>query len=114
MAKNVINTRAGKAWLRVWGVARGVAAILWRAITALITALESAGSGGVWREVHCSAGWHPGPTLRRFQYLRARGVRCRLRSMRDTWGGGHAGMVSLRVHRDDLNRAYHLLTEIRE
>ena len=95
-----------KAWLRVWGVARGVAAIMWRAVSI----------GGAWLEVQASPGLNPEPTVRRHSYLRARGVRCRLRNLGGAGGrgGGYTGMVSLRVHRDDLNRAYTLLTEIRE
>ncbi len=94
-----------KVWLRVRGVARGVAAILWRATS----------SAGVWREVHTSPGNHPEPTLRRFSHLRDRDVRCRLRNLAPPFAaGGSPGMVILRVHRDDLNRAYQLLTEIRD
>jgi hypothetical protein len=96
---------AGKVWLRVWGVARRVAAMLWRAMS----------SDDVWREVHASRGDRPEPTLRRFSYLRARGIRCHLRSLASPSGRGVSiGMVSLRVHRDDVNRAYRLMTEIRD
>ena len=86
-------------------MARGVAARLWRAMS----------SAGVWREVHVSPGLRPEPTLRRLSYLRAQGVRCYLHSLAAPSGYGvSTGMVSLRVHRDDLNRAYLLLREIRE
>ena len=98
------NEERAKAWLRVWGVVRGVAAVLWRAMGI-----------GVWREIHASPGLHPEPTLLRFSHLRAQGVRCHLRNLgAPSRGGSFTGMVSLRVHRDDLNRAYQLLTEIRE
>jgi len=96
---------AGNVWLRVWGVVRGIAAMLWRAMS----------SDGVWREVHASRGDRSEPTLRRFSLLRARGVRCHLRSLASPSGRGvSTGMVSLRVHRDDLNKAYRLMTEIRD
>jgi len=54
----------GKVLLRVWGVARGIAAMPWRVMS----------RDGVWREVHASRGDRPEPTLRRFSLLRARGV----------------------------------------
>ncbi len=91
--------------LRVWGVARGVAAILWRAMS----------REDVWREVHVSPGHRPEPALRRLSYLRAQSVRCYLHSLAAPSGYGvSTGSVSLRVHRDDLNRANVLLREIRE
>ncbi len=84
---------------------RGVAAILWRSMN----------SADVWREVHVSPDRRPEPTLRRLSYLRARDVRCYLHSLASPSGRGvSTGMVSLRVHRDDLNRAYLLLREIRD
>jgi hypothetical protein len=93
----------GKIWLRVWGVVRGITKTLWRAIH----------SEDVWREIHISPDKHPEPTLRRFAYLRDRGVRCYLHNLTSPSGRGvSTGMVSLRVHRDDLNKAYHLLKEI--
>ena len=96
---------AGKVWLIVWGVARGIAAMLWRAMS----------SESVWREVHASRGDRPESTLRRFSLLRARGIRCYLHSLASPSGRGiSTGMVSLRVHRDDLNKAYRLMTEIRD
>ena len=96
---------AGKAWLRVWGIARGVNAVLWRAMS----------SDGVWREVHASPGHRPEPTLRWFSLLRDRGIRCRLRGLAAPSGYGvSTGMVSLRVHRDDLNEAHRLMAEIRD
>lgn len=93
----------GKIWLRVWGVVRGITKTLLRAIH----------SEDVWREIHISPDKHPEPTLRRFAYLRDRGVRCYLHNLTSPSGRGiSTGMVSLRVHRDDLNKAYHLLKEI--
>jgi hypothetical protein len=95
----------GKIWLRVWGVVRRIIAALWRAIS-----VEN-----VWREIHISPDKHPEPTLRRFAYLRDRGVRCYLHNLTSPSGRGvSTGMVSLRVHRDDLNKAYRLLKEIKE
>jgi len=61
----------GKVWLRLWGVVQSVFAVLWRAMS----------GAGAWREIYVSPGLHPEPTLRRFSYLRARGVRCRLRNL---------------------------------
>ena len=91
--------------LRVWAVARGVAAKLWRAMS----------SAEVWREVHVSPGLRPEPTLRRYSYLRAQGARCYLHSLASPSGYGvSTGMVSLRVHRDDLDKANLLLREMRE
>ncbi len=91
--------------LRVWRVARRVAAILWRAMS----------SDDVWREVHASRGDRPESTLRRLSLLQTRGVRCYLHSLASPSGRGiSTGMVSLRVHRDDLNKAYRLMTEIRD
>ena len=96
---------AGKVWLRVWGVARAIAAMLWRAMS----------SDGVWREVHASRIDRSEPTLHRFSHLRAQGIRCYLRSLSSPSGRGvSTGMVSLRVHRDDLSKAYRLMTEIKD
>ena len=84
---------------------RGVAAIIWRSMN----------SGDVWREVHVSSANRPEPTLNRLKYLQARGVRCYLHSLASPSGYGiSTGMMSLRVHRDDLNKANLLLREIRD
>jgi len=89
--------------LRVWRTVGRIITLLWRAIR-----IEN-----VWREIHISPDKHPEPTLRRFAYLRDRGVRCYLHNLTSPSGRGvSTGMVSLRVHRDDLNKAYHLLKEI--
>ena len=96
---------AGKVWLRVWGVVRGTAVLLWRAMS----------SDGVWREVHASPGNRPEPTLRWFSLLRDRGIRCRLRGLAAPSGYGvSTGMVSLRVHKDDVSKAYQLMREVND
>ena len=95
----------GKAGLRLRRVVRKIGAVAWRAIH----------SEDIWREVYASPGVRPEPTLRRFSYLRSRGVRCHLRNLAAPSGRfGRTGMVSLRVHRDDLNKAYLFLKEIKD
>jgi len=83
------------------GTARGVIRLLRRAV----------GDFGAWQEVQLSATHRSEATVAQYQYLRARGIRCQLRSL---WspslrGVSNIGMVSLRVHRDDVGRAYRLL-----
>ena len=94
----------GKVWSMVWRVVKGIPATLWRVIH----------TEDVWREIHVSSDKRPEPTLRRLSYLRDRGIRCQLRNLPSPSGRGiSTGMVSLRVHRDDLNKAYGLLKEIK-
>ena len=67
----------------------------------------------LWVEVSVSAGIRPEETMRKFSYLRARGVRCRLISLGSAGIRGiHAGSVILRVHKDDLTQAYQLLGDM--
>ena len=95
----------GKALVKIRGAVRRIIASLWRAIR-----IEN-----VWQEIHISSDKRPEPTLRRFTYLRDRGVRCHLHNLTSPSGRGvSTGMMSLRVHREDLNKAYHLLKEIRD
>jgi hypothetical protein len=91
--------------LRVPGTIRKIITSLWRAIR-----VEN-----VWREIHISLDKYPEPTLRRFTYLRNHGVRCQLKNLTSPSGRGvSTGMMSLRVHREDLSKAYHLLKEIKD
>ena len=101
----MVRQLMGKIWLRVWRVTRWVAATLWNILH----------TEDVWREVYVSPGIRPEPTLRRFSYLRDRGVRCYLRNLASPNPRmGYTGMVSLRVHRDDLNKGYRLLNEVKD
>ncbi len=83
-----------------------------RAARGLIRLLRRAvGDIGAWQEVNLSATHRSDATVAQYQYLRARGIRCQLRSL---WGPSvrgvsNVGMLSLRVHRDDVGRAYRLL-----
>ena len=95
----------GKVWSMVRRVVRVITTTLWRAIH----------TEDVWREIFVSPDKRPEPTLRRLSYLRAQGVRCHLRNLPSPSGRGiSTGMVSLRVHRDDLNKAYGLLKDIKD
>ncbi|NLE94874.1 MAG: hypothetical protein GX600_04200 [Dehalococcoidia bacterium] len=81
--------------------AQGVIRLLRRAV----------GGVGAWQEFHLSATHRSDATVAQYQYLRAHGIRCQLRSL---WspsvrGVSNVGMVSLRVHRDDVAKAYRLL-----
>ena len=83
------------------GAARGLIRLLRRAM----------GGIGAWQEINLSATHRSDATVAQYQYLRARGIRCQLRSL---WGPSvrgvsNVGMLSLRVHRDDVGRAYRLL-----
>ena len=101
----MLRSLNGKVWIRVLGVVWGITTTLWRAIR-----IEN-----VWREVHISPDKRPEPTLRRFNYLRDRGVRCYLHNLVSPSGRGiSTGMVSLRVHRDDVDKAYQILKEIKD
>ncbi len=84
------------------GAARGVMRRLRRAV----------GGIGAWQEFHLSATHRSDATVAQYQYLRAHGIRCQLRSL---WSPSvrvisNVGMVSLRVHRDDVAKAYRLLS----
>ena len=71
---------------------------------------HSLGIDGKWVEIHVSSVKRPESTLGRFSYLRSRGVRCYLHSLPSPSGRGVSTvMISLRVHRDDLQKANHLL-----
>lgn len=79
---------------------RWISATIWKAIH----------TEDVWREIHISPDKYPEPTLRRFSYLRDRGVRCYLHNLTSPSGRGiSTGMMSLRIHKDDLNKAKLLL-----
>ena len=69
-----------------------------------------------WVEVHISPGKKPEPTMRRHSHLRAYGIRCKLLhlSTGGARGGGTTGMVSLRVHKDDIVKARQLMQEVRD
>ncbi|MBN2074869.1 MAG: hypothetical protein JW762_04890 [Dehalococcoidales bacterium] len=70
---------------------------------------------GTWKEIHVSPNKHPEPTLRRFSYLRNHGIRCKLHNLTSPSGRGVvAGMISLRVHRNDVGKAYVLLRDIKD
>ena len=61
-----------------------------------------------WQEVHISPGTKPEPTMRRHSHLRAYGIRCKLLHLNNPVGirgGGTPGMVSLRVHKDDMSKS---------
>ena len=67
----------------------------------------------LWVEIDVSSGIRPEETMRRFTYLRAHGVRCRLLNLGSVGIRGiHAGSVILRVHKDDFTLAYTLLREM--
>jgi hypothetical protein len=71
--------------------------------------------GDMYQEIHVSPNKRPEPTLRRYSYLRSHGVRCKLRNLTSPSGRGVvAGMISLRVHRDDIGRAYALLRNMND
>jgi hypothetical protein len=69
-----------------------------------------------WKEVHISTGKKPEPTMRRHSHLRAYGIRCKLYRLNSgsVHGGGTAGTVSLRVHKDDMAKARQLMDEVRD
>ena len=70
-----------------------------------------------WKEVHISTDKKPEPTMRRHSHLRAHGIRCKLLHLNNPVGmrgGGTTGMVSLRVHKDDIVKARKLMDEIRD
>ncbi|MBT4266177.1 MAG: hypothetical protein HOB38_05185 [Deltaproteobacteria bacterium] len=64
-----------------------------------------------WKEVHISTGKKPEPTMRRQSHLRAYGIRCKLLHLNN---GRTTGMVSLRVHKDDIVKARQLMDEVRD
>ena len=71
--------------------------------------------GGEWQEIHVSPNRQPEPTLRRFSYLKNHGIRCKLHNLTSPSGRGVvAGMISLRVHHDDIGKAYALLREVKD
>ena len=71
--------------------------------------------GGEWEEVYVSPNKQPEPTLRRFSYLRNQGIRCKLHNLTSPSGRGVvAGMISLRVHCDDVGKARGLLRDMRD
>ena len=68
----------------------------------------------VWREFSISSDKHPEPTLQMYSYLRERGIRCYLHNLTSPSGRGvSTGMVSLRVHKDDMNKARSLVGGMR-
>ena len=89
---------------------------IWKGVWRVIQGLSISG-GGQWVEIHASPGLHPEDTLRRFSYLKQRGIRCYLRNLRSLpFRGsiGNPGMQSLRVHKDDLAKAQYLLSQMRD
>ena len=73
-----------------------------------------------WELVYESTGLYMQSVQSRFSYLRANGVKCRIktsggRSISFSSGMGSSGMVSvkLEVHKRDLEKAYRLLAEFR-
>ena len=71
--------------------------------------------GDMYTEIQVSPNKQPEPTLRRYSYLRSHGVRCKLHNLTSPSGRGVvAGMISLRVHRDDIGKAYALLKDIKD
>lgn len=68
-----------------------------------------------WKEIHVSPNKQPEPTLRRFSCLKNHGIRCKLHNLTSPSGRGVvSGMISLRVHRDDIGKAYALLLDIKD
>jgi hypothetical protein len=71
--------------------------------------------GDMYTEIHVSPNKRPEPTLRRYSYLQSHGIRCKLHNLTSPSGRGVvAGMISLRVHRDDIDKAYALLKELKD
>ncbi len=69
----------------------------------------------MYREIHVSTNKQPEPTLRRYSYLRSHGIRCKLHNLTSPSGRGVvAGMISLRVHQDDISKADALLRDIKD
>ncbi|MBN2238496.1 MAG: hypothetical protein JW712_01875 [Dehalococcoidales bacterium] len=67
----------------------------------------------LWQEIHVSPGIRPEETMRRFAFLRARGVRCRLINLGSAGIRGiNVGSVVLRVHKDDVPKAFSLLKDL--
>ena len=91
--------------MSVWPVIKQTGKALWRAI----------GGRPSWPEVYVSPGVRPEPVMRRYSYLRQRGIRCRIYNLSSTNPRmGYHGMVSLRVHPEDRGRAYQLMSEVRD
>jgi hypothetical protein len=94
-----------QAWLRTWKAVMFTG----RIISYLLP------KGGVWKEIHVSPNKQPEPTLRRYSHLRNNGIRCKLHNLTSPSGRGVvAGMISLRVHQDDVGKAYALLRDIKD
>ena len=67
----------------------------------------------LWREIHASAGHRPDATIRLHEHLRRNGIRCKLKVLGGLRHEGYAAQtVSLRVHRDDVSRAYYLMSQM--
>ena len=68
--------------------------------------------GDTYQEIHVSPNKQPEPSLRRYS---CHGIRCKLHNLTSPSGRGVvAGMISLRVHRDDTGKAYALLKEVKD
>ena len=70
-----------------------------------------------WVEVHISPDKRSEPTMRRYEHLRVYGIRCKLLHLNNPVGmrgGGTTGMVSLRVHKEDVVKARKLMQEVRD
>jgi len=55
--------------------------------------------------------------MRRYEHLHVYGIRCKLLHLNNPVGmrgGGTTGMVSLRVHKDDIVKARQLIQEVRD
>ena len=92
-------------WQRVWKVIRWIGRLL----------LYLVPHGDNWKEIHVSPGRRPEHTLQRYSYLQSKGIRCKLRNLSSPSGRGVvAGMISLRVHHDDIGKAYALLREVKD
>ena len=89
--------------------------IIWRIIKRIFSALwKAVHTEDVWREFSISSDKYPEPTLQMYSYMRERGIRCYLHNLTSPSGRGvSTGMVSLRVHKDDVNRARSLISGMR-
>ena len=85
-----------------------------QALRGIGKALRRAVDGGQkWREIYVAPQMRPETVVRRYHYLRQQGVRCILYNLPSPSPRfGYTGQVSLRVHRDDVGRAYALLRDM--
>jgi hypothetical protein len=72
-------------------------------------------SGNKWQEIHASSAMRPEQTLKRYQYLRNKGVRCKLHNLSSPFSRmSIVGMISLRVYCEDAGKAFALLRDIKD